>query len=156
MIFSCPPAKIKFMNTRFFVAVITAAVISFFGGWLVFGILFMDYYSSNMNEESKVLIKEMPAMGAVAVANLAWAWLITWVLDRTGNTGWRRGFGISLWVSFLVMVLFDLSLYSFWDIYPLGFIITDIIAGSLFWGVVGGIAGAILSSERLEKKAMAT
>lgn len=134
------------MNTRFFLAVLVASLLAFFGGWLVFGVAFSDYYDSNMNKAAKILIKEPMAIWAIAISNIAWTLLITWVLQKTGSTTFMKGLSTSLWISFLVILVFDLSIYGFWDIYGLGFIAMDIIVTSIFWGIVGAIAGAVLGS----------
>lgn len=132
------------MNTRFYLAVLAASLIAFFGGWLIFGILFADFYSSNTNEAAKVLIKTPPEIWAIALSNIGWSLLITWVLQQTGNTTFARGFIISLWISALIILIFDLSIYAFWNMYELGFVIIDVISSSIFWGVVGAVAGGIL------------
>lgn len=140
-------------NNRFFLAVLASSLFAFFGGWLVFGFLFMDYYSSNTNEAAKILMKDEPVMWAIALSNIAWALLITWVLRKTGSTGFYRGFMTSLWVSFLLITVFNISMYGLWDIYEIRFLIVDIIGTSLFWGVVGGVSGVVLG---MSKKAVPT
>ena len=135
-------------NRKFFLAVLTASVLAFFGGWLVFGFLFMDYYSSNTNEAAKILMKDEPALWAVAIGNIAWAVLVTWVLQKTGSSTFYKGFMTSLWVSFLVITLFDISMYAFWNIYELRFLLVDIIISAFFWAIVGGVAGLVLGIER--------
>lgn len=134
------------MKTKFFLAVLTASVLAFFGGWLIFGIIFNEYYSSNTNEAAKLLMKSPTNMWAVAVSNIAWALLITWVLQKTGSTNMMKGFRTSLWVSFLVVLVFNLSMYAFWNIYELPFLIADSVISSIFWGIVGSASGAILGS----------
>lgn len=93
-------------------------------------------------------MKDPPVYWAMAISNIAWAILITYVLEKTGSNSFVKGFITGLWVSFLVMLIFDLSIYAFWNIYNLSFLITDIIISSLFWAVGGGLAGAILGSPR--------
>lgn len=134
------------MKTKFFLAVLAASVLAFFGGWLIFGIIFNEYYSSNTNEVAKVLMKSPPSIWAIAVSNIAWALLITWVLQKTGSTNMMKGFRTSIWVSFLVVLVFNLSMYAFWNIYELPFLIADSVISSIFWGIVGSASGAILGS----------
>jgi hypothetical protein len=141
------------MNNRFFLAVLAASVIAFFGGWIIFGVVFSDYYMSNTKEVAKILVKPEPEIWAIAIGNIAWSILITYVLQKTGNTSFAKGFITSLWFSFLVMLIFDLSVYAFWDIYGIKFVITDILISSVFWGIVGSVSGAILG---IKKKTVAT
>lgn len=132
------------MNTRFYLAVLAASFIAFFGGWLIFGILFEDFYLSNTNETAKAIMKTPPEIWAIALSNIGWSLLLTWVLQQTGNTTFVRGLIISLWISSLIVLIFDLSIYAFWNMYDLGFVVIDVISASVFWGIVGGVAGAIL------------
>lgn len=134
------------MNSKFFFALIVSSALAFFGGWLIFGIVFMDYYASSTSELAKTLMKSPSNMWGIAISNIAWALLITWVLQKTGSTTMMKGFMTSLWVSFLVSVAFDVSIYSFWNIYDIRFMIVDIILSTLFWGIIGGVSGAILGS----------
>src|SRR4051812_28602582 len=110
-------------NNRFLLAVLAGSIIAFFGGWLIFGILFGNYYSSNTNDVARVLMKEEPQVWAIALSNIAWAFLLVFVLQRTHSNTFARGFVTSLWVSALIAGIFDLSMYAFWNIYELRFII---------------------------------
>ncbi|HLC82677.1 MAG TPA: hypothetical protein VJI69_02530 [Bacteroidia bacterium] len=134
------------MNSRFFLSIIVTSFLAFFGGWLLFGIVFADYYMSQASEVSKVLMKNPPEMWAIAIGNIAWVLLITCVLQKVGSLTFTKGFLTSLWISFLVMLMFDISIYAFWNIYKIEFLFVDIIVCSAFWGIMGGIAAIILGS----------
>jgi len=136
------------MSNRFFLAVIVSTCIAFLGGWLIFGFVFSDYYMSNTKEVAKIIVKNQPQMWAVAIANVAWVLLITCVLQKNENETFVKGFTTSLWISFFIMLVINFSVYAFWDIYPLGFILIDIIITTLFWSIIGGIIGAILGGEK--------
>ena len=64
---------------KFLLAVIPASFTAFLGGWLIFGIVFADYYASNTNEIAKAVLKDPPEMWAIVIANVSWALLITYV-----------------------------------------------------------------------------
>jgi hypothetical protein len=134
------------MNGKFFLAVIVTAIIAFFGGWLIFGIVLSSYYKAHTNPASFFLMKE--SMGALAIAILSTSVLITWIIQRTGSTTFMKGFATTLWVSFLIILTFDLNMYAFWDIFDLGILIVDVIASSIFWALIGGLAGWIIGREK--------
>jgi hypothetical protein len=136
------------MNAKFVVAILASTVIAYFGGWLIFGIVFDDMYTSNVNPAANFLQRTEPMLWAVFIATLAWCILLTWVLQKTGNTGFKKGFLVGFFISFLIMVLFDLNLYAFWDLYPLKFIVTDIFIGSFFWGLIGSVSGLVLAFKK--------
>lgn len=129
-------------------ATLVISVIAFLAGWLIFGIVFADYYTSATMDVAKPIVKLQPVMWAIAIANIAWCALLASVIQGTGDTTFVKGFFTGLRISFLVMLIFNLSVFGFWDIYPLHFLVTDIAVSTLFWGVMGGIAGAILGSAK--------
>ena len=136
------------MKNNFLLAVLAGSAIAFFGGWFIFGVLFSDYYMSNTNEAAKALIKSEPEIWAIAIGNIAWTFLITYVLQKTASTNFAKGFITSLWVSLLIILVFDLSIYAFWNIYNFGFVVVDVIISSVFWGIVGSVSGAILGMKK--------
>jgi hypothetical protein len=138
------------MNGRFFLAVLAASLVAFLGGWLLFGVAMPDYYASNINPDAKPLMKKDVVMWAIALSNIAWALLVTAVIRRSGSLNFARGFLTGLWVSFLVIVAFDLSMYAFFDIYQFSFLVVDIFVSSIFWAIAGGVAGWILGMKRAD------
>jgi hypothetical protein len=132
------------MKGKFVLAVIVASVVAFFSGWLIFGIAFPEFYGAGMKPGALEITKKPPLMWAIALSNIAWVWLLTWVLRKTSNIGFRRGFIISLWISFLLMVTYDISTYGFFDMYEFRFVAIDIVVASIFWALIGSISGAIL------------
>lgn len=134
------------MNRNFYLSVIVVTIVSFFAGWVIFGMALMDYYSAHTNEAAKSIMKDENSMvmWAIVVSNLATSVLITWILQKTGDRTFASGFKTSLLISFLIMLGFGMGLYAFWDLYDMQLMLVDIIAGSLFWGLMGGIAGWLL------------
>jgi hypothetical protein len=92
------------------------------------------------------MLRKPPLMWAIAISNIAWSLLITWVLHKTGNTTFLKGFATSLWISFLVILSFDLSMHAFYAVHETSFIALDVIVSSFFWGIVGGVAGWVLGT----------
>jgi hypothetical protein len=135
------------MKTKFVLAVIAGSAVAFLTGWLIFGILFPQFYGSDLKPGALEITKKPPVMWAIAISNIAWVWLLTWVLRKTSNIGFRRGFIISLWISFLILVTYDTSTYAFFDMYELRFVVIDIITSTIFWAFIGGICGAILGTK---------
>jgi len=135
-------------NNRLLLTIIITTVIAFFSGWPIFGIIFGDFYSSNMNPDAAFLMKTEPALWPLFFATLAWSALLTLVLHKTGNVTFKKGFLTSLWLSFFLMVMFDFNMFAFWDLYNMGFIFVDIIVGTIYWALIGGISGAMLAMRK--------
>lgn len=134
------------MNRNFLLAVLVTTVVSFFGGWLVFGMLMMDYYTAHTTEVAKAAMRPEAdvVMWAIVGSNLVFSLLLAWILQKTGEIGFMRGFKTGLLVSFLVMLSFDLGMYAFWNAYDMQFLLMDIVLGTLFWGLMAGVAGWML------------
>jgi hypothetical protein len=134
------------MNAKFFLAVLVGSIVAFFAGWLIFGVLFPEFYGHGIKETASAVIKKPPLLWAIGISNIAWVLLITWALQKSGSTSFGKGFLTALWVSVLLIITFDFSFHAFYDIYETSFIALDVLASSVFWAIIGGIAGAILGS----------
>jgi len=127
------------MNTKTLLGALIAGVISFLLGWLIFGILLMDYYTANMVQYSG-LLKNPPEIWAIAIANLAWALLIAWVFSMSGINTVSRGISTGFILGFLMTLGFNSFLYAQFNLYNTKILAIDTVLS----GVMGGINGAIL------------
>src|SRR5687768_4314136 len=134
------------MNIRTLVATLAGAVVLFFGGWLIFGLLLANYMKANTVQYAGLMKEPMPDMIPLALANLALAWLFAFVFDywagiRTFVTGLKGGALITL----PIMLWIDLQFMAFMNLYtsivPL---IIDIIAATVLGAIAGGVVGLVL------------
>lgn len=135
------------MNTRFILAIVVGAILSFFGGWLLWGIALDDFYSSQMLPGVDALSRneEDMIMWALIVGQFAWAGLITWVVERTGSKTFAKGAITAATVMFLLTLGIDLYFHSMMEMYKsLYIIVIDVIANTVFWAIIGGVIGLIL------------
>ena len=127
------------MNTKTLLGALIAGVISFLLGWLIFGILLMDYYTSNMVSYTG-LIKNPPDILPIAIANLVWGLLVAWIFSMAGINTISRGFSTGFILGFLMTLGFDLFLYAQLNLYNTKVLAVDVVLN----GVMGGVIGAIL------------
>ena len=127
------------MNTKTLLGALIAAVITFLLGWLIFGILLMDYYTTNMVSYSG-LIKNPMEMWAIAVANLAWGLLLAWIFSISGIKTVSKGISAGFLIGFLMVLGFDLLMYAQLNLISGKLIGIDVILN----GIMGGISGAVL------------
>ena len=144
------------MNGRFWLTVLVVTILGFFGGWLVFGELMSGFYESHSSEAANNLAFEEPRVWAIAIGTLAWGLLITWVLQKTGSNDFQKGLINGLIIGFLVSVIFDFSLYAMWDMSDSTLVIVDIIVGTVFWGILGGVGGWVLGMQPKAAEATAS
>lgn len=135
------------MNSRFWLAVLVAAIIPFFGGWLIWGILLGSYFEANTTEGALALqrAEEDMILWAIIVAHLVWGFLITWIIKETGSTTVQKGAVTALIVIVLFVLGMDLFLYSMMDMFTgLGVIVVDVIANGVLAVITGAAVGWIL------------
>ena len=135
------------MDTKFLLAVLVAAVISFFGGWLVWGMLLGGYMEADMTEAAKALQKpeEEMSMGLMVVANILWGLSVVWVVSRTGSNNLTRGAVTGGILVFLIALTMDLFFYTMMNMYSgLGIVAVDVIANAAMGAVMGACAGWVL------------
>lgn len=121
------------------IAGMAGGVIFFLLGWLVYGIILMDFMSENSGLPPS-LQKKMPDMLPLAIANLAWGFLFALILGKwstylTIGQGAMRGAILAL----LVALFIDLSIYATTTIFNAKCLIADVIAMTAI-GAIGGAA----------------
>ena len=135
------------MNSKFLLAVAATTVVGFFGGWLVFGMAMDGYYQANSTEAAIALHKADEDMiwWAVILGQVAWAFLITWIVDKTGSTSAAKGAVTGAIVMGLIALNMDLFFYAMMDMFQgPGIIIVDVLVNAVFGAFVAAVAGWIL------------
>lgn len=128
------------MNTKTLLGGLIIGVLSFLLGWLIFGMLLMNFYQSNTTSYAG-LMKDPMELWAIAVANLAFGLLLAYIFNlgniKTPGKGFTTGFILGL----LMTLGFDLYLYSQYNLMNTKLIAVDVVASALFDGVMGAILG---------------
>ncbi len=134
------------MSTKMLLAALVGGVVSFFLGWLVFGMLMDPYYQSHMvHYDGLVRNMEETRLYGIAIANFCFAGLLAYIFDRWANI---RNFGQGFMGGFIVMGLayagFDIFMWSTMNMGPYMMYAVDIVANAVFGGVIGGVIGWVL------------
>jgi hypothetical protein len=128
------------MNSKTLVAGLLTGIVSFLLGWLIFGLLLMNYYSSLMTQYDG-LLKQEPSIWAILVANLASGLFMAYVFQLGNIRTPFRGFVTGMILSFLITLMFDLYLYAQFNLYSGSLVVLDVVATSIFGGVIGAFLG---------------
>lgn len=124
---------------KILIAGIAGGVIFFLLGWLVYGIILMDFMSANSGLPP-ALQKQMPDMLPLAFANLAWGFLYALVLGKwSGYLSIAQGATRGALLALLVALFLDLSMYATTTMFTTSSLLADIIAMTVI-GAVGGAA----------------
>ena len=134
------------MKTKFILAGIAGGLVSFFLGWLVYGILLWSYYEKNITHYDG-LTKEMPVMWMLILSNLVSGFFIAFLFEYWARIRtWGKGFLGGLIVGLFWVTAYDFSFMLMYNLYGYKVLIVDILVAGLFYGVIGAIEGLILGT----------
>jgi hypothetical protein len=127
-------------------ASLAGALTGFIYGWVVYGMLLMDYMQSNMTQYDGLMKEESVAqILGYFVSNFASALLLTLVFSRWANistpmAGLKTGalFGVLIAVGIDVMFMTSMNLYTTPSL------VVDIIVGTGMWAATGAVSALVL------------
>jgi len=132
------------MNTKIIIAALITAIVNFLLGWLVFGVILMDFYKSNTVQYDG-LMKEMPNLLFIFLSGLLYGFLFAFIFEKWARIRtFGRGFTAGLLLGFLIMTGFDLYFLAGMNLFNWKLVITDILVNTIFSGILGGVTGFIL------------
>lgn len=133
------------MRSNLLLATIVGAVASFLLGWLVWGVLTMDYYNENMGETYVLLQKNPPEIWMIFVAQVFFAFLLAYIFDRSGINTFMDGMKMGALIFFLISAGFDIMFHATVDVFKSHtVIIVDIILNVIMGAIIGGIIGQLM------------
>lgn len=127
---------------------IFGGIANFFLGWLIYGILLMDFMSANSNQCAVRPNGEMIWWGLIA-ANLITALLLTLVLKWSGAKSVTGGLKTGALVGLLYGFAVDLGFWSMMDWYSSFWVIpADVLANTVMWGLTGMVIVLLWGKEK--------
>lgn len=109
----------------------------FLMGWLVWGMLLMDFYTANFNQCLNRPEADM-VWWAMIASNLAFALLLTLILNWSGAKKIVDGLKTGAIFGFLYSLSIDLSFYSMTTMFNnFTGIVVDLVVNSLVMSVIG-------------------
>ncbi len=132
--------KSTIMNSKVLLGALIAGVAAFLLGWLIFGILLMDFYLANSTEYPG-LMKDSPNFVLIFVANVAWGLMLSYVFNLANIRSVRNG-AISGAIIFLLTSLgIDLLYLAQMNLMNTTAIVVDVIANAFLGLIIGAILG---------------
>lgn len=123
---------------------LAGAIVMFLLGFLFFGVLLSDYFKADTIQYAG-LAKDPPLFALIFLFNLVWAWLIAFVLDYGGRSGWAEGAKIGAIMMFVVSLGILFEFEAFMNIHKS---FAPMIVHLLVVTVMGGVAGAVIGMVR--------
>lgn len=130
------------MNTKIIIAGVLTGIVSFLLGWVVWGMLLMDYYEANM-VTYEGMMKDPGNMVTMAISQIASGIMIAYIIGNfSGKITWMRGATIGLIIGLLFAISIDMYFYSFMNWFSnTTIIIVDVVINGLFTALLGAFAG---------------
>lgn len=132
------------MNTRVLLAALAGGLTFFFLGWILYGMLLMDFMKANAGSATGVDRTDMQ-MWAMVASSLVWGLLLALLFSRWAGISTFRGGAIGgAWVSFLISLSMDLNQYSLTNLMTMNVLCIDPIAAGVLGALTGGVVGWVL------------
>jgi hypothetical protein len=133
------------MNTKKVLAgSIIGSVVSFFLGWVVFGMLMGEVYKNGMVYYEGLMI-DPPNLVAIFIGNLAFATLLSVLFDKMGIGTIVGGVIWAAIIFFLVMLGMDAFFYASMNLYKPMTLVIDVIVNTVFGAIMGAVIAFVMS-----------
>ena len=132
------------MNSKIIVAALLGALATFILGFICYGLLLMDYMSSNMIPGAMKTEAEMGASSYIFLflGTFASSLLLAYVFDRWANIRTAGGGAKAGALLGLLMILsFDFGMYATTNLLKMNFMLLDIALNVVFAAAAGAIIG---------------
>jgi hypothetical protein len=126
---------------RVLIGTVVAGITMFLLGWLIYGMLLMDFMSANCDQTMSRPPEEM-IMWAIALSNLVSGLMLSLVLDWSGRLTAGGGAKTGAILGFLIALSFDLAMYSMTTMFSnASVIVVDTIASCVLFTIAGAVTG---------------
>jgi hypothetical protein len=127
-------------------ATIVGFIVIFLLGWLLYGILLMDFYAANSGAATNVSRSEDEMVWwALILGNLLQTYFLVFVFSRwAGISTFSGGLKGGLIIGFLIGLAFNLTMFGTTNLMNLTAVIVDPFVSAIMMGITGGVVGMML------------
>ena len=135
------------MSTKVLLATLAGFVTMFLLGWLFWGYLFMDTFKSLSNPVEGAERAE-PILWAIALSNVAWAYLYAYIFDRWASISTFKGGAMAgALMALLIGLTLDLVMYATLTMPTLQGLALDVVLNLVVGAIGGGVIGWVLGNQ---------
>ncbi len=139
------------MLVRIIVGAIVAAIIFFMGGWLLYGVALHSYFDGTLSATARTVMNTEPNFGPLAVSELAFGLLFSYVLVKWASMRTFVGGAIGgATMIFLMSFAWDMQMSAFFKDMHVGStyvpMIVDLLCAIALGALAGGAIGLINGS----------
>jgi hypothetical protein len=130
-------------------ATLAGFVVFFLLGWILYGMLLMDFLTSNQGAATGVMRADTEMIWwALAVGNLLQAYLLVYIFGNWANiTTFGGGFRAGVIIGLIIGYGYDLTMYGTTHIMNLTATLVDPIVVAVMMGISGGVIGVVLGKK---------
>jgi hypothetical protein len=128
---------------KFAVGGIVAGILFFFLGWLIYGILLMDFMKAHPGTMSGY-DKAAPDMLWLVIGNLLSGFLMAYIFTKANVNTLANGFITAAVVGLLMAASYDCMNYGLTNLLSKKMMMADVLAAVVLSGVTGAITGLVM------------
>ncbi len=130
-------------------ATLAGFVVFFLLGWLLYGMLLVDFFNANQGTATGVMRAETEMVWwALIVGNLMQAYLLVYIFGNWANiTSFGGGFKAGLIIGLIIGYGVDLTMYGTTNIMNLTASLVDPVVIAVMMGISGGVIGTVLGKK---------
>lgn len=124
---------------------IAGGIVAFFAGWVIYGMLLMDYMTQNSGSATGVMRGDADMVWwALIAGNLLMGILYSYIFNKWANISTLgAGIGGGAVIGLLMGAGFDLTMYGTSNIMNLNATMVDIAASTILGALTGGAVGLV-------------
>ncbi|HMX80264.1 MAG TPA: hypothetical protein PLG91_08130 [Ferruginibacter sp.] len=123
---------------------VTAGVLLFLLGWLVYGMLLMNFMNNHTGAAGNVMRTE-PDMLYLVIGNLAAGFMLAFVFIKANITSAASGFVTAGILNFLMAVSVDCMIYATTTTISKTAMATDVAASTVMFAITGAITALVMN-----------
>jgi len=127
-------------------ATLAGFAVYFILGFLIYGVLLVDFYASNIGTATGVMRTDADMQWwALIAGNVMMAYLLVYIFGKWANiTSFAGGLKAGAMVGFIIALGFGLNMYGTTNISNLTATLVDTVVMAVMMGATGGVVGWVL------------
>lgn len=122
---------------------IVGGILFFFLGWLLYGMLLMDFMNSHPGVVSGYN-KETPDWLYLIIGNLLAGLAMAYIFIKANINTLMGGLIMAAVVGLLIAASYDCSIYATTNLFSKKLMLADVLASTVIWAVSGAIVGMLM------------
>ncbi len=130
-------------TTKMLISGIAGGIVAFFAGWLIYGMLLMDFMAQNSGTATGVMRADADMVWwALIAGNLLTGILYSYIFNRWANISTlSAGLSAGAIIGLIMGAAFDLTMYGTSNILALNGVWVDIAASAVMGAITGAVVG---------------